>query len=404
MKLFTALLVLLTSFVISGVAGYYSIVGMMALFAASALPVAIMMGSLEFAKLVASGWLKFNWSNRAVNFLHKTYLTAAVVVLMAITSIGIYGFLSAGHLEQQAPLSGLALQAEQLERQIAQREAENVRLEKRLNQIDAITDKTLDGDARRGLRASERQKRERIAIQAQIDENYQEINALNDKLVPLKQQTNTVEAKLGPIKYFAKFVGLEDESAVQIIIGMIMLVFDPLAVILMLSGLITFAEWREERLARKRDIETNAHQIPGGTVDVVATSDYVEDIGAPVDHSPPHDVLTETTPVLDGLLDAQPNPDWQPIDTDFFADTVQAPEPPEGSLLVELEAHLSREDRMKTARERLIAILEEEPTLLEEVVEVAEEVRAEQVKSTESDEANNAIIDWLPLDQDNEPK
>ena len=85
---------------IAGVAGWFSIVGLMAIFSAAALPIAIMAGTLEVGKLVAASWLYRYWHD--TSWWMKTYLTAAVVVLMLITSMGIFGYLSKAHLDQEA--------------------------------------------------------------------------------------------------------------------------------------------------------------------------------------------------------------------------------------------------------------------------------------------------------------
>lgn len=259
MKLASAMIVFLTAGIISLIAAYMSVIGMGALFAAGGFTVVLMMSSLEFGKLVASGWLKVNWNNPNVNRIHKFYLTSAVGVLMLITSIGIYGFLSAGHLEQKAPLAGLEVQSQQLEVKIAQNISENERLERRLNQIDQNIAVFLNNDqASRGLSASRSLKAERDRLQKQVDDNNNEINELNEQLIPLKMQTSEVEAKLGPVKYVAALFGwTETESAVRFVILVLMFAFDPLAVVLLLSAMITINEWYKERAPKlvRRDPE-----------------------------------------------------------------------------------------------------------------------------------------------------
>ena len=96
--MFFPLLVFVVALTIAAVAAWFSVAGLMAIFAASAVPVAIMAGSLEIGKLVAASWVYRNWKRSP--FLLKSYLTFAVVVLMFITSMGIFGFLSRAHLEQ----------------------------------------------------------------------------------------------------------------------------------------------------------------------------------------------------------------------------------------------------------------------------------------------------------------
>src|SRR6056300_706518 len=96
--MFLGLLTLLTALTISAVAIYYSVAGLVAIFAAAAVPIMIMGGVLEISKLVTAVWLHRYWK-QTVWWL-KSYLTLAVVVLMLITSMGIFGFLSKAHIEQ----------------------------------------------------------------------------------------------------------------------------------------------------------------------------------------------------------------------------------------------------------------------------------------------------------------
>jgi len=96
--MFFPLLVFITALVIAAIAAWFSVAGLMAIFAASAIPVAIMAGSLEVGKLVAASWVYRNW--KRAPFLLKSYLTFATIVLMFITSMGIFGFLSSAYLEQ----------------------------------------------------------------------------------------------------------------------------------------------------------------------------------------------------------------------------------------------------------------------------------------------------------------
>ncbi|RYD61325.1 MAG: hypothetical protein EOP83_17275, partial [Verrucomicrobiaceae bacterium] len=136
MKLIGAVLTLLVALLIETVAGYFSVVGLAALFAAAFWPVVIMGGALEAGKLVAATWLKANLKNPNVAGLHKAFLFVAIFALMAITSLGIYGYLAKAHLEQEANLPAVQLQIKQSESRIAQAEAERLRQEARLTQLD----------------------------------------------------------------------------------------------------------------------------------------------------------------------------------------------------------------------------------------------------------------------------
>lgn len=115
-ELFVTILMLLSALALSGVAAWFSVVGLMAIFAASQLSIAIMAGTLEVSKLICASWLYNNW--RQVPFFIKSYLTAAVIVLMIITSMGIFGYLSKAHLDQGVPTSDVAAQVALLDEKI----------------------------------------------------------------------------------------------------------------------------------------------------------------------------------------------------------------------------------------------------------------------------------------------
>lgn len=253
MKLFSGLITLLAALLITATAAWFSVSGLVALFAATAIPVLCMGAVLEGSKIIAAGWLHANWQNSNVSVIHKAYLSMAVFALMIITSIGIYGFLSKGHLEQAAPVAGIELQINAKTQQIQMLQDNNTRLTTQMKQLDDSVNLYLQGGkASAGLAARNRQGTERKAIQKQMDDNNTQIEKLNADILPLKSQTLEVETKLGPVKYVAKLFGWKDtDSAVNLIIGVIMFAFDPLAVIMFISGTITIGEWSEERKARK---------------------------------------------------------------------------------------------------------------------------------------------------------
>lgn len=247
--LISGIITLLMAIAISTVAAYFSVVGLAALFAATFIPVVIMGSALELGKLVAVQWLHDNWSNPEVNWLHKSYLIIAVGALMLITSIGIYGFLSKGHLEQEAPIAGVQLQIAQRENAIKMVQDENARLQVKMDQLDANINSFLKGDkAERANAIRNKQKSERLDIEKTIKANNDKIRQISDEIVPLKMQTAEVEAKLGPVKYVAELFGWSDTgSAVRLIILIIMVAFDPLAVVLLISASISFEMYRKER-------------------------------------------------------------------------------------------------------------------------------------------------------------
>lgn len=239
---------------ISSVAAYFSLVGLGALFAATFWGVVVMAGSLEAGKIIVTKWVHSNWRNPAAPWYFRTLLCFFIAVLMTITSLGIYGYLSKGHLEQQAPVEGAAIQISQLENQIQQKESENRRLESRIEQISRTTDRLLDQSGRAGLRGAAQQRRESQELQEQVNKNYNDINEINTQLVDLKISTAENEAKLGPLKYVAELFGWEPDKAVRIIIVLIMLAFDPLALSLFIAGSISLRDHMEKKKSEKSSI------------------------------------------------------------------------------------------------------------------------------------------------------
>lgn len=263
------LFIFLIAAAISSVAAYFSLVGMGALFAATFWGVVVMAGTLEVGKIVATKWVHTNWRNPRAPWYFRGLFCMFIAALMIITSLGIYGYLSKGHLEQSAPVAGLNIQVAQFETQLKQKQTENDQLQKRLDQISRITDKSLETSGKAGLRAASSQKRESAAIQSRIDENNKTINDLNTKLVPLKTQGAEVEAKLGPVKYVAELFGWDPESAVRIIICIIMIAFDPLALSLFIAGSISLKDWQEARKKKEEpEVKTEDYVFPASVEDV----------------------------------------------------------------------------------------------------------------------------------------
>ena len=251
-----AWLLLLTGLTISAVAIYYSVVGLTAIFSAAVIPIIVMGSALEVAKLVCASWLKANWE-RAPRFL-KLYMTTAVVVLMLITSMGIFGFLSKAHNDQNL-VSGdvqskISIFDEKIKTAKENIEADRKQLKQMDEAVDQIMGRSTDekgADKANAVRKS--QQRDRSALAKDIEANQKLIASLNDEAAPIRAEIRKVEAEVGPIKYIAKFIygdkGADEnmlEQAVTWIIILIVVVFDPLAVIMLLGAQMTFA-WKNEQ-------------------------------------------------------------------------------------------------------------------------------------------------------------
>jgi len=252
-----AYLLLLTGLTISAVAIYYSVVGLTAIFSAAVIPIIIMGSALEVGKLVCASWLKENW-NKAPRFM-KYYMITAVMVLMLITSMGIFGFLSKAHNDQNL-VSGDVQSKIAIYDEKIKTEKENIEANRKaLKQMDATIDETIarsktDQGAANANAMRQRQAKERTQIQADIAKSQKSIAALNEERAPIAAEVRKVEAEVGPIKYIAKFIygehGADEnmlEKSVTWIIILIVVVFDPLAVIMLLAAQMTFGWRKEER-------------------------------------------------------------------------------------------------------------------------------------------------------------
>lgn len=199
------------------------------------------MGSvLEIGKLVTASWLYRNWQTCPI--LIKSYLTVAVALLMFITSMGIFGFLSKAHIEQSIVLStGVVDQVAILDNKIASEQDKIADIEKQVAQIDTAIDTiTSKGQGKSALQAAERQRKARDELIAKKDKFVEAISVLKTERVKLSSEVKKLEAEVGPIKYIAELIYNDAEtnleSAVRIVILLLVLVFDPLAVVLLIAA------------------------------------------------------------------------------------------------------------------------------------------------------------------------
>ena len=251
-----AILTLAVALSISVVAAAYSIIGLMAIFAAAPIAIATMGTVLEVGKLVTASWLYNNW-NRAPLFL-KSYLTIAVVVLMIITSMGIFGFLSKAHIDQNAPSNNVSAQIDSLNLQISREEKIISRNNKILDQLDKSIDSYIELDyISRGLDKREEQSEERQRLQSEINGASGRIAELEVSRFEYEQQVRDLELEVGPIRFIAELVYGDSsteilESAVRGVILLLVFVFDPLAVLLLIAANSSLAQVRETKTEVKK--------------------------------------------------------------------------------------------------------------------------------------------------------
>ena len=254
--MFTILITFLSAISISVIAAGYSIVGLSTLFAGAVVPIIAMGSALEVGKLVAASWLYNNWRNKLVPYTIKMYLTFAVVVLIFITSMGIFGFLSKAHLDQVQPVSSNNIKIELIDKQINQQQIIIDRSQKTLDQLDKALDKYIDMEyVTRGLKERAKQEEERNLLTTAINEASDKIAKLTLEKSELALEQDKIEAEVGPIKYIAELIYGEQakdhfDKAVRWVIIVLIFVFDPLAVLLLIAANISL---RSRKVAKEED-------------------------------------------------------------------------------------------------------------------------------------------------------
>jgi len=252
--MFTILITFLSAISISVIAAGYSIVGLSTLFAGAVVPIIAMGSALEVGKLVAASWLYNNWRNKLVPYSIKMYLTFAVIVLIFITSMGIFGFLSKAHLDQVQPVSSNNIKIELIDKQINQQQTIIDRSQKTLDQLDKALDKYIDMEyVTRGLKERKKQEEERNLLTTAINEASDKIANLTLKKSELALEQDKIEAEVGPIKYIAELIYGENakdhfDKAVRWVIIVLIFVFDPLAVLLLIAANISL---RSRKVAKE---------------------------------------------------------------------------------------------------------------------------------------------------------
>ena len=267
--MFLTYLTLISGISLSIIAAGYSIIGLAALFAGATTAIYAMGGALEVAKLVMASWLYNNWNNQLLPKSIKYYLTSAVVVLIFITSVGIFGFLSKAHLDQVVPENNNALQIQIIDEQIEQRQNTISRSQTQLEKMDELVINTTEetswfsSSSQRAIDERNNQREERLLLEKTIDESLNKINELSDKKAGIRTEQLKLEADLGPIKYVAEFIYGDEavnhfDKAVRIIIIILIFVFDPVAVLMLISANISL---REKRMRQEPEVvEGNANE------------------------------------------------------------------------------------------------------------------------------------------------
>ena len=245
----------LTAIALSGIAAYYSVIGLAQIFPGSYWPIIIMGSVLEAAKLVTVSWLYNHWKNTFSAL--KVYFLIAVILLMAITSMGIFGYLSKAHIEHSTGITPL-VEKEMIYEEKIKTLKENIETNrKNVLQLDAAVDQVMartsdERGAERSNQIRKAQQKERTRISDEIARTQTEIQKITEEKSPISLEIKKAESDLGPIKYVAEVVyGTQDrdliDRAVRLVIFVIIVVFDPLAVLLLIAANQTYKQLRNEK-------------------------------------------------------------------------------------------------------------------------------------------------------------
>ena len=279
---FLAYLALFSGLFLSLVAEYYSILGLTAIFSAAVIPVIIMGIALGLGKISATLWLKQNWS--IAPWSMRIYLFTAIIVLMMVTSMGIFGFLSKAHSDQSL-VSGDALAKISIYDEKIKTAKENIDVNRKaLKQMDEAVDQSMgrstdEKGADKAVAIRKSQQKERSRLLAEIAAEQKNISQLSEERAPIAAEVRKVEAEVGPIKYIAQFVygetneGLLEKAVTWVIITLIV-VFDPMAVILLLSSQISFQNFREREDPNEEELQEFADAF-----NEVFNDPYIADVG-----------------------------------------------------------------------------------------------------------------------------
>jgi len=281
-----AWLALLSGLTISAVAIWYSVAGLVSIFSAAVIPIIVMGVALEISKLIATVWLKLNWS-RAPVFI-RTYLLVAIAILMLITSMGIFGFLSKAHSDAGLVSGDVQAKIAVYDEKIKTAKDNIEANRKALRQMDEAVDQVMgrssdEKGADKAVNLRRAQQKERARLLSEIQAEQKSIASLNEQRAPIAAEVRKVEAEVGPIKYIASFIYGSNpdanllEKAVTWVIIIIVAVFDPLAVILLLASQYSFQWFRTAR--EEQPAEGDSPPEPESVVDdqPLTVTEHVEE-------------------------------------------------------------------------------------------------------------------------------
>jgi hypothetical protein len=341
--MFLSLITLAVALSLSVIAAYYSIAGLAAIFAAAVIPIMIMGSILELAKVVVTIWLHEYWVR--ARWLMKLYLVSAVIMLMVITSMGIFGFLSKAHSDQSLVSGDSQAKVSIFDEKIRTAKDNIDANRKSLKQMDEAVDQVMgrsadEKGADKAVSIRRSQNKERTRLLSEIDAEQKTIAKLNEEAAPLRAEFRKIEAEVGPIKYIAALIYGDNpdanvlERAVRWVIILLVCVFDPLAIMMLLASTESLRWTREGRAKQEPEKSPPAYEPDDGPL----TYDQVEQL---------KEIIATQEPPPGELVSKQ---ELFPVNPEPAQETAPVPETPDHDDDVEVEQESS--DEIKAAMTR----------------------------------------------------
>ena len=278
-----SIITFITSLAIAVVAAWYSIIGLTTIFSAAVIPIIIMGIVLEVGKLVSAAWVYQNWKETTI--LLKTYLVLAVVILMLITSMGIFGFLSKSHIDAGMNTGEISVKIERIDNRIKSEQRHIDRAEKNILEMDTTLDKTSYGffdDSR--LEERKKQSNTREEFSSIINKAENSIDVLLDKKSEYELEVKNFEVEVGPVKYIAALIYGDEaknflDNTVRYVILLIIFVFDPLAILLLISSNISYNKYLRETGQLKEPVKEKRLEVnKGKTIRTISKHDGIKKV------------------------------------------------------------------------------------------------------------------------------